>query len=271
MISGCLVWGRAGFALLAHSPSFSIPPQQSPAALPLIGPDGGLADVALQDLGRFLGALGLQSDPESHIPLRAARLPARDLELLLPYASTAPLDEQLQHCPLVAFSLSPCSPFLLLLFPDFSILPLTSPPFLCHLVLLRVLRRRGGVQSGVCRWRGSPLHSLVHQRSQGGEVGCCGVPSITLLNGVDGVKGKEQNAGVGQEDFQNNIRQQSKFSWASSSGKRWSLSCLSGFNRERVPEPTALRQEVKVLLSCSPLRTSSNPEPFGALDVALIT
>lgn len=33
-------------------------------------------------------------------------------------------------------------------------------------------------------------------------MGCCGVPSITLLNdpgGDSGVKGKEQNAGVGQE------------------------------------------------------------------------
>lgn len=198
LISRCLVWSRAGFAPLA----LSIPPRQSRPALSLIGPDGGLADVALQNLGWFLGALGLESNPESYIPLRAARLFARDLKLLLPCASTAPLDEQLQHCPLVSFSLFPCSPFLLLFFPYIAILPLTSPLFLCHLVPFRVFRCRGGVQSGVCGWRGSPLHSLVHQRSQGGEVGCCGVPSITLLNdpgGVGNVKGEEQYAGVGQE------------------------------------------------------------------------
>lgn len=193
MISGCLVWSRAGFVLLS---SFSIPPQLCPPGLSLIGPDGGLADVALQDLGRFLGALGLESDPESYIPLRAAGLPARDLKLLLPRAPTAPLDEQLQHCPLVSFSLFPCSSFLLLLLPYISILPLTPPLFLCH---FRVFRCRGGVQSGVCGWRGSPLHSLVHQRSQGGEAGCCGVPSITLLNDPVGVKSEEQNAGVDQE------------------------------------------------------------------------
>lgn len=194
MISGCLVWSRAGFALLlAHSSSFAIPPRQCPPALPLIGPDGGLAHVALQALGGFLGAFGLQTDPESYIPLRAARLSAGDLKLLLPRASTAPLDEQLQHCPLVSFSLSPCSPFLLLLFRYMPILPLTSPLFLCHF-LSRVFRCGGGVQSGVCVWRGSPLHSLVHQRSQGGEVERCGVSSITLLNdlgGIRGVKGKE--------------------------------------------------------------------------------
>lgn len=178
MISGCLVWSRAGFALLA----LPIPPRQSPPALSLIGPDGGLADVALQNLGRFLGAFGLESNPESYIPLGAARLSARDLKLLLPCASTAPLDEQLQHCPLVSFSLFPSSPFLLLLLPYISVLPLASLLFLCHLVPFRVFGRRGGVQSGVCGRRGSPLHSLVHQRSQGGEVGCRGVPSITLLN-----------------------------------------------------------------------------------------
>ncbi len=195
MISVCLVWSRAGFALLARS-SFAIPPQQSPSALSLIGPDGGLADIALQDLGRLLGAFGLESNPESYIPLGAAGFSAGDLKLLRPCASTAPLDEQLQHCPLFSFSLFPCSSFLLLLFPYISILPFTSPLFLRHLVLLRVFRCRGGVQSGVCGWRGSPLHSLVHQRSQGGEVGCCGVPSITLLNGlggVGGVKSEEQN------------------------------------------------------------------------------
>lgn len=192
MISGRLVWSRAGFALLARS-SFSIPPQQSPPALSLIGPDGGLADVALQDLGRLLGAFGLESNPESYIPLGAAGLSARDLELLLPCASTAPLDEQLQHCPLVSLSLFPCSSFLLLLFPYVSILPFTSPLFLCHLVLLRVFRCRGGVQSGVCGWRVSPLHSLVHQRSQGGEVGCCGVPSIALSNvGLVGSRAKNR-------------------------------------------------------------------------------
>lgn len=191
MISGCLDWSRAGFVLRS---SVSIPLYQPPPALSLIGPDGGLADVALQDLGRFLGALGLESNSESHIPLGAAGLPARDLKLLLPCASTAPLDEQLQHCPLISLSLLPCSSFLLLLFPYISILPLTPPLFLCH---FRVFRCRGGVQS--CGWRGSPLHSLVHQRSQGGDAGCCGVSSITLLNGGVEVKGKKQKAGVGQE------------------------------------------------------------------------
>lgn len=165
----------------------------------LIGPDRGLADVAFQDFGRFLGALGLESNPYSNIPLRAACLSARDLKLLLPYTSTAPLDEQLQHCPLVPFSLSPGSSFLLLLLRHFTILSLTSPVFLSHLVLPRVFRCRCRVQSGGCGWRGSPLHSLVHQRSQGGEVGCCEVPSITLLNDSSGagrVQGEEQNTGV---------------------------------------------------------------------------
>lgn len=171
----------------------------------MIGPDGGFADVALQDLGRFLGALGLESNPNSYIPLRAARLSARDLKLLLTYASTAPLDEQLQHCPLVAFSLSSCSPVLLLLFSHITILRLTSLLFLRHLDLFRVFRCRCGVQSGSCGWRGSPLHSLVHQRSQGGEAGRCEVPSITVLNDPDwsaGVKGGEKNADVVHKDFQ---------------------------------------------------------------------
>ena len=156
-----------------------------------LGCDGGLADIALQNLGRLLGAFGLESNPESYIPLRAASLSARYLKLLLPCASTAPLDEQLQYCPLVSFSLFPCSSSLLLFLPYISILPLTSPPFLRHLVLVSIFRCRGGVQSGVCSWRGTPLHSLVHQRSQGGEAGCCGVPSITSLNvsgGAGGVK-----------------------------------------------------------------------------------
>lgn len=200
LLSVCFVWGRAGFTLLARSPSFSIALQQTPPALSLIGPDGGLADVALQDLGRFLGALGLETNSDSYIPLGAAGLSARELKLLLPHAATAPLDEQLQHCPLVSFSLSSSSLFLLLLFSHcLAILYLPSPLFLCHLVLLRVFRCRGGVQSGGCGRRGSPLHSLVHQRSRGGEVGCCEVTSITLLNDsneVRGVKGEEQNAGV---------------------------------------------------------------------------
>lgn len=270
MISDCLVWSRAGFVLLS---SFSIPPQQSPPGLSLIGPDGGLADVVLQDLRRFLGAFGLEPNPESYIPLGAAGLSTGDLKLLLPCTSTAPLDEQLQHCPLVSLSLFPCSSFLLLLFPYISILPLTPPLFLCH---FRVFRCRGGVQSGVCGWRGSPLHSLVHQRSQGGEAGCCGVPSITLLNDpgvVVGVKSKEQNVGVGQE-ISKRISCNSPSTAALLIQRRkvsLSLSSPLDLNRERVPEPTAFRHEVKVLLSCSPLRTKSNPELFGALDVALIT
>lgn len=201
MLSGCLLWGSAGFTLLPRS-SVTIALQQPPPALPLIGPDGGLADVALQNLGRLLGAFGLETNPESYIPLRAAGLSARDLKLLLPCASTAPLDEQLQHCPLVSFPLPPGSSFLLLLFPYVCILPLTSSLFLRHLVLLRVLGCRGGVQSGVCGRRGSPLHSLVHQRSQGEEQDAVGFPVSTLPSvpsGVSVVKGKEMNAGVGQE------------------------------------------------------------------------
>lgn len=183
MISGCFVWSGAGFILRS---SVSIPPQHSPPGLSLIGPDGGLADVALQDLGRFFGTLGLESNSETYIPLGAAGLSARDLKLLLPCASTTPLDEQLQHCPLVSFSLFHCSSFLLLLFPYISFLHLTPLLFLYH---FRVFRCRGGVQSGVCGCRGSPLHSLVHQRSQGGEAGCCGASSIKRLNDPSGVVG----------------------------------------------------------------------------------
>lgn len=173
--------------------SLSCAPQWSSPGLSLIGPDVGLADVALQDLGRFLGAFGLESIPETYVPLGAAGLSARDLKLLLPCTSTAPLDEQLQHCALVCFSLFQRPYFLLLLFPNISFLLLTPLPFPC---CLRVFRCRNGVQAGVCVSRGSPIPSVVHQRSPGRVR----APSMTLLNypgGVVGINRRDQNVGVG--------------------------------------------------------------------------
>lgn len=143
--AGCLIWTGAGFALLTQS-SLCLPLQQRPPALPLIGSNSGLAHIAFQDLGRLLGAFGLESDSESHIPLRAASLSARNLKLLVAHSPTAPLNEQLQHCPLVP---------ILLLRSTFTLL-------LWHRVLVRAFRCRGGIHSGL--WRTTPLHSLVHQR-----------------------------------------------------------------------------------------------------------
>lgn len=167
--------------------------------MPLVGPEGGLADVAFQDLGWFLGAFGLQSNPEPQIPLGAAGLSARDLELLLPGTSTAAFYEELQHRPFVSIFLFSRFLFLLLLPSHISMLPVTFPPLLRHFVLIGVLRWGGGVESGACVWRLPPLHSLVHQRCQGGEVGCCGVSRIVLL------KRSCAECRCRSKDFQNKI------------------------------------------------------------------
>lgn len=90
----------------------------------------------------------------------------------------------------------------------------------------------------------------------GGEVGCCEVTSITLLNessGVGGVKGEEQNAGVDHKGHKKKRSSKSPSAALYLHPAREGLSdVLYGYTRERVPEPTAFRQEVKVLLSCSP-------------------
>lgn len=174
LISARFIWSSAPLFL------FSVPLQRPPP-LPLIGPEGGLADVAFQNLGWFLGAFGLQSNPESQIPLGAACLSARDLELLLPSASTATFYEKLQDCPFVSIFLFPRVLFLLLLSSHISMFPVNFPPFLRHFILFRVFRCGGGVESGARAWRLPPLHSLVHQRCQEGERGCCGASRIVLL------------------------------------------------------------------------------------------
>lgn len=62
----------------------TLPSPRPASPLSLVGPDGGLTHVTLQNLGWFLGPFGLHSDPEPDIPLRAGILSAWELQLPLP-------------------------------------------------------------------------------------------------------------------------------------------------------------------------------------------